>query len=132
MAEKAKTTVGANLLPGGDFEIVPERKQESWRESKESLDDVVMIADRVTELTIPRVEVKEIKPAHKDTKLEKEAHDREKEKEKEKEKNNPLGKKAPEYPHEGKQCARLQIQSQPGKLAPPALERTTLALVSND
>jgi hypothetical protein len=126
MAEKAKTAVGANLLPGGDFETAPDRKQEAWRESKDSLDPVVMTADRVTELNATRVETKEVKPIVKLTKYEKEAQEREKEKEK----NQPAAKK--ELPYQGKQCARLQIQPQPGKPAPGALERTMLALVSND
>jgi hypothetical protein len=129
MAQKQKTTVGANLLPGGDFEMVPERKQESWKESRESLDDLVMIADRVTELNVSRVEVKEIKATSKEAKKE----EQEKEKEKEKElKKTPIVNKGPEFPHEGKQCARLQIKPHEGKTAPPALERTTLALVSSD
>jgi hypothetical protein len=60
------------------------------------------------------------------TKYEKEAQEREKEKEKEK---PPSTKK--ELPHQGKQCARLQIQAKPGQPAPAALERTMLALVSD-
>jgi hypothetical protein len=131
MEQVRKSTVGANRLIGGDFEIVPERKQESWKESRESLDDLVMIADRVTELNVTRVEVKEIKPITKETKQEKEAREKEKEVEKEKEKNNPPRIGA-QLPHEGKQCAMLQIKPQVGKTVPPALERTTLALVSSD
>src|ERR1022692_4919317 len=80
MAQVKKSSTGANQLVGGDFEIVPERKQESWKESRESLDDVVMITDRVGQLNVPRVEVKEIKPTLKETKQEKEARELEQEK----------------------------------------------------
>lgn len=52
MAEIQKTSVGANVLRGGDFELVPERVQETWQRTPPvaTLDDVVVTAERVSEL----------------------------------------------------------------------------------
>jgi hypothetical protein len=50
MDQVRRSTVGANLLPGGDFETVHERMQESWKLGRPSMDDVEMIADRVGEV----------------------------------------------------------------------------------
>ena len=118
MEQVRKSTVGANQLRGGDFEIVAERKQESWRPDRQSLDDVDLIAERVTELNIPRAEIKETKPAPK--------------KESKEIKLTSALSKSPEYPVEGKQCAMLQIKPREGKVAPAALERTMVALISPD
>jgi hypothetical protein len=115
-----KVSVAPNQLRGGDFELVPERKQEAWRPDKQTLDDVELIAERVSELNVPRVEIKESKPGAKDQKEEK--------KEKEVKKAPP----AREFPIEGKQCAMLQIKPHAGKIAPAALERTMVALISPD
>jgi hypothetical protein len=117
MEQVRKSTVGANQLRGGDFELVPERKQESWRPDRQSLDDVDLIAERVTELNVPRVDAILIKPITKDTK-------------KEEVKKAPSPSKGPEYPVEGKQCAMLQIKPREGRPIPPALERTMVALIS--
>jgi hypothetical protein len=119
MEQVRKSSVGANQLLGGDFEIVPERKQETWRPDRQSLDDVDLIAERVTELNVPRVEAVVIKPPTKDAK-------------KEEIKKAPTEKKGPEYPAEGKQCAMLQIKPREGRPVPPALERTMVALVSRE
>ncbi len=137
MAQVRKSSVSANQLRGGDFEVVPERKQETWRPSKETLDEVELIAERVSDLKVQRVEVKEIKatpPSTKETKklekLEKEERE-EKETKEAKDPKKTLGTiKLPENPVEGKQCAMLQIKMRPGKLTPVALERTMLALIS--
>jgi hypothetical protein len=52
MAEVQKTSPGPNVLPGGDFELVPDRVQESWTRTPPvaTLDDVDVSADRVSEL----------------------------------------------------------------------------------
>ena len=49
MAEIDKSSVGPNVLPGGDFEMVPERVQESWTQTPPvaTLDDVEVAAERV-------------------------------------------------------------------------------------
>jgi hypothetical protein len=129
MAQVRKSSVGVNLLRGGDFELVADRKQETWRPDRQSLDDVELIAERVTELNVPRVEVKELKPITKDSKKEEREME---EKKKENAKKTPPSTKAPELPVEGKQCAMLQIKPHNGKTAPPALERTMMALISPD
>lgn len=117
MNQVRKSSVSANQLRGGDFEIVPERKQETWRPSKESLDDVDLYAERVSELNVGRVEVKDNKGG-------------EKKDGKDAPKVPPTSIKPAQYPVEGKQCAMLQIKPRPGKLVPQALERTMVALVS--
>jgi hypothetical protein len=122
MDQVRKSTVGANQLKGGDFEIIPERVQETWKKSSESLDDVELIAERVTELNVPRVEVKELKPLTKEGKKE----------EVKKAAPPPPVNKVREFPKEGKQCAMLQIKPHKGKPMPPALERTQVALTSSD
>jgi hypothetical protein len=43
----------ANVLIGGDFETVPGRTQEAWYPQESTLDDVVMRAERVSELGKP-------------------------------------------------------------------------------
>jgi hypothetical protein len=117
MEQVRKSTVGANQLRAGDFELMPDRKQEAWRPDRQSLDDLDLIAERVTELSVPRVDAKVIKPVTKDTK-------------KEEVKKAPGPSKGPEYPVEGKQCAMLQIKPREGRPIPPALERTMVALIS--
>lgn len=114
---KAGTTVGANQLRGGDFEIAPERKLESWKKSSETLDDVELIADRVAELTAARTEEKE-QPA--DVKEPKKIEPKA---------NAP---RSSVVPAEGRQCAMLQILPRRGKLAPSALERTHVSLTSGE
>lgn len=47
----AKSVPTANVLPGGDFEIIPERTQEAWKVDEPSLDDVEVQAIRVGEVT---------------------------------------------------------------------------------
>lgn len=53
MKEKDQSVPTANLLPGGDFEIIPERTQESWRVEEPTLDDVELLAQRVGEIVGP-------------------------------------------------------------------------------
>jgi hypothetical protein len=121
MDQVRKATVSPNQLRGGDFELVPERVQESWRLDRPSLDDVEMIAERVTELKVPRVEAKDPKAEAKDAK--KDGKDTKKP-------TPAVAQKAPETPVEGRQCLMMQIKPHAGKAAPLALERSLLALTS--
>ena len=108
MDEIKRSTPSANVLRGGDFEIIPERTQDAWKVEEPTLDDVEMVAKRVGEVNVPAVP---------------------------KSGTAATGKAAPtkaasvEAPQQGKQCAMLQIK--PKKLpAPFALERTLLAITS--
>lgn len=47
MEEVRKNVPSPNLLPGGDFEIIPERVQETWRVEEPTIDPVEMEASRV-------------------------------------------------------------------------------------
>ncbi len=115
MDQVRRSTVGANQLRGGDFEVAPERKLETWKKSSESLDEVELIADRVSELNVTRIELKDPQANPKEAKtLE-------------------LVSSVPKRsgsPVEGRQCAMLQIKPLAGKLAPSALERTHVSLTS--
>lgn len=104
-----RSSVGPNQLLGGNFEVAPERKQDSWKESSEKLDDVIVTAARVSELPVRRSQTVDPKSKTNEPKI-----------------------KAPtaEYPVEGRQCAMLQIRAPFGKQAPTALERTHVSLVS--
>ena len=51
-------SVGSNVLPGGDFEIVPERVQDAWKLERTTLDEVELVAERVRDLTAKRREAK--------------------------------------------------------------------------
>lgn len=53
MEQVGKLAPAANILPGGDFEINAERKQESWRLEDVTLDEAEMIALRVGEIKTP-------------------------------------------------------------------------------
>jgi hypothetical protein len=117
MREKDRCSVGTNVLVGGDFELDPARVQESWKLVKESLDDLELNAQRVSEMTIERIEEQKVEP--KDlpkagTKIEPKY----------------TVKKLHDTPIEGRQCLMLQVRPHPGKTAPPVLERTVLALTS--
>lgn len=50
MAQVARSTPAANVLPGGDFEIIPERSQDAWRPEEPTLDEVELTAVRVGEI----------------------------------------------------------------------------------
>jgi hypothetical protein len=115
---------GDNVLPGGDFEALPKRAEETWHlVDPPPLDDVELIAQRVGEISTP-----ELKPddAPKDPKLFNPDRARPPSSE-------PTAKvtslaKAP--PHEGKLCAMLKIEPRTKGQPPAALERTVLALTS--
>ncbi|MFO0970632.1 MAG: hypothetical protein U0793_34265 [Gemmataceae bacterium] len=87
------------MLPGGDFEIIPERTQEAWKVEEPTLDEVELLAQRVGEI-----------PGSMTTKS-----------------GTPS---SVELPHQGKQCAMLQIRPKGKGPTPKALERTLLALTS--
>lgn len=116
--EQVKRSVATpNVLAGGDFEVVPERKQEAWKLEEPTLDEVELRADRVTEVVAPV----EIKKDDKDGKGKTVAK-------KVPEKKGPTTRAA--TAHEGKQCAMLQIKAKNSKAPPQALERTLLAITS--
>ncbi len=113
MDQVKKTTPAANALSGGDFEMVPGRSLEAWVPQEVSLDDVELIAQRVTEIPFK---------APKLTKAEKAKAAAEKKK---------IEAPPPAKAHEGKLCLKLEIRPKDRKLPPPqALERTFLALNS--
>lgn len=49
----ARCVATANVLPGGDFEIIPERTQDAWKVEEPTLDDVELLAQRVSEIQVP-------------------------------------------------------------------------------
>ena len=85
MNQKTNATVGGNVLRGGDFELPPQRVQDTWKLEKASLDEVVMLAERVTDLRVQRKETPDPKA-------------------------KPSEPKAGEGPIEGKQCLMMQIK----------------------
>ena len=94
------STPGQNVLPGGDFESVPTDPAKAWKIEEPTLDDVVMICIRASEVQGPL----EMKAGR-----------------------SPSGI---DLPKEGKLCAMLQIKPKNRALPPQALERTLLALTS--
>lgn len=100
MNQVHSAVTSTNVLPGGDFEIIPERVQEAWKPAEPTLDDVELTVDRVGEIE-SKIKLKDGGVV------------------------NPQ-----ERPREGKQCARLQIKPRAKAAPPAALERAMLALVS--
>lgn len=49
MEDVKRFNPSANVLTGGDFELVPERTQDSWKVEEPTLDDVELLAKRDTE-----------------------------------------------------------------------------------
>src|SRR5262249_3657724 len=99
MEQIGKSIATGNVLPGGDFEIIPERVQDSWRPEDPTLDDVELLAQRVTEVNVPLAS----KPGSAPT--------------------------TGEAPQQGKQCLMLQVRPKnPSEPVPQALDRTLLAL----
>jgi len=104
--EQVKNSVpSANVLPGGDFEALPARDQDSWKVEEPTLDNVDLIADRVQEIKMTQSVKKTPQKADVGAKID------------------------GDYPQQGKQCAMLQIKPKKGP-APFALERTLLAITS--
>lgn len=56
MSQKTNTTVGGNVLKGGDFELPPDRVQDTWKLEKVSLDEAEMLAARVSDMKADRKE----------------------------------------------------------------------------
>jgi hypothetical protein len=53
MDEVKRSVPTANILPGGDFEPIPERTQDTWKLDEKTLDDVELLAQRVSEVKLP-------------------------------------------------------------------------------
>jgi hypothetical protein len=106
MNQKTNATVGGNVLRGGDFELAPQQVQNTWKLEKASLDEVNMLAERVSDLRVQRKEVPDPKAKGSEP-------------------------KPGETPIEGKQCLMMQIKPKSEKQNLPGLERTTLALTSS-
>jgi hypothetical protein len=118
-----KGSPGKNVLPGGDFELMPNQPQMAWTPQESTLDEVVMTATRVSEIVLdpPKTPGPTAKPA-----------------------TPPVIKvgmspapesaKPPapskEKPKEGARCLMLQIKAKNPELAPKALERSFLAINS--
>jgi hypothetical protein len=100
MDEVKQATPAANVLPSGDFEVVPGRTQDGWFPTESTLDDVDMQAKHVSEIALKW-------PATAPATLPKTL-----------------------TPKEGKQCLLLEIKPKAGQLAPRALERTYLSITS--
>jgi hypothetical protein len=119
MEEVKRGTVGPNVLPGGDFETIPERPEDAWHiEDPPSLDPVELVPQRVNVVLSPPE-----KPAPPlDLPRDKSG------KPPEPPKYDPTPVKGP--PKQGKQCARLEIKAKANSHTPLAMERTLLALTS--
>src|SRR5262249_3954504 len=59
MDQVSKSVPAANVLPGGDFEVDPQHVQDTWRLEEPRLDEVEMLAQRVSEVRVPMT----VKPA---------------------------------------------------------------------
>jgi hypothetical protein len=122
MAQVGRSAPASNVLPGGDFEIVPNRTQEAWKIEEPTLDPVELAALRVGQVKPPKKEKdKKDTQAGKGTKgvltsLTKDDKDED--------------ASSPHLPREGKQCALLQIKPKNPQAVPQALERTLLAITS--
>src|SRR5207248_3572951 len=124
-----KATPATNLLPGGDFEVVPGRAQEPWVPQEMKLDDVELVAERVAEIPIKP-------PKKKDDKNDKAKADAAKKNDK---KGDAASKKddkkveapPPVKPVEGQLCLKLEIKPKKKEVPPPkVLERSFLAVNS--
>jgi hypothetical protein len=134
MEQVAKSVPTGNVLPGGDFEVDPQHLQDSWRLEEPTLDEVEMLAQRVSEVRVPMtVKPNTDKPGNAKTPNAKPAGGD----------NQPSALAAQpkaesrlpnastvEPPKQGKQCLMMEIKPKAGTIAPLALERTLLALTS--
>jgi hypothetical protein len=101
MHQISASTPSANVLPGGDFEIIAQRTQEAWQSEETTLDDVDLTATRVGEVIRPLTT------------------------------QAPNGVASQvEQPKQGKQCLMLQVRPRNRVQPPRALERTLLAINS--
>jgi hypothetical protein len=124
MSQVGRATPASNVLPGGNFEIVPQRKQEAWRIEEPTLDEVELTAVRVAEVKPPNL--KKDKKNKEDGKAVKGTLTSLRTDVEEDDAKRP----APNRPAEGKQCAMLQIKPKNPKEAPHALERSLVAITS--
>jgi hypothetical protein len=106
MDDVRRSVATANVLAGGDFEMVPERTQDSWKLEEKTLDPVDLSAQRVGEVKLTAAKSDKAAPNDKGVK-----------------------QAAAEAPKQGKQCALLQVKAK-NSPASYALERTYLALTS--
>jgi hypothetical protein len=107
MDQIAAAKAGDNLIPGGDFEVVPGRAVEAWSPQETTLDAVDMRAERVTEVSMATTD----------------------------EKTKKSGPRKALKPKQGTQFLLLEVKPKtPPKEAPPpkVLERTFLGVVSPD
>jgi hypothetical protein len=105
MDQITSAKAGDNMIPGGDFEVVPGRAQESWSPQESTLDDVDMRAERVFEVSMATTDSKTKK----------------------------AGARAKLEAKQGKQFVLLEIKPKTvGKdiPVPKVLERTFLSIVS--
>jgi hypothetical protein len=122
MEQLKRCTPAANALPDGDFEVVPGRPQGAWVPQDVALDEVDLVAERVTEIPI--------KPPKKDPKA----------KQTQTSKYPAAGLKdvkkdepppPPVKPVEGRLCLKLAIKPKAKGVPPPrVLERSFLAINS--
>jgi hypothetical protein len=137
MDQISKSVPTTNVLPGGNFEFVAGQNQISWRLDEPTLDDVEMKADRVTEIQEPLLAPKkessgkQIFDGRKWVDANKEPEGKNKTEPKRGVTDPKKGPQTtPGLPHEGKQCAMLQIKAKNPMAVPQALERTLLAITS--
>jgi len=112
-----RSVTTANVLPSGDFEVIPQRKPQAWKLEEPTQDEVELRADRVSEVVAPIEIKKDAKDAKGKTVSTKGPP-----------KTGPTTKS--DVPHEGKQCAVLQIKAKNPNAPPQALERTLVAITS--
>lgn len=121
MEQVTRSVPTTNVLSGGDFEIIPERKQEAWKIDEPTLDEVELVAVRVNEVRAPIIDKKNV------------ADKKKADGKKEPPTAKSIQAKPPtrnEPPHEGRQAAMLQVKPKSAKGAPQALERTLVAITS--
>jgi hypothetical protein len=122
---------GKNVLPGGDFESLPQQGEEPWRlDDPPPLDNVELIAQRVGEVSAPELSKEKPEPG-------KEGDAKDSKQDADPGSDYSLDPSAPRVkaiikapPQEGKLCAMLRIQPRIKGAPPVALERTILALNS--
>ena len=128
MEQVGNCVTAPNVLPGGDFEDTPQRKQEAWKLDEQTLDEVELTATRESQIVAPVGEG--AADAKKKGDGKKDAEDGKDPAVPKKTKGKRGPETRPDVPHEGKQCAKLEIKAKNPKAVPQALERTLLAITS--
>jgi hypothetical protein len=123
--EVRRGTPAANVLPGGDFEILADRGQDAWRPEQPTIDAVELSATTVSIIPLPP-------KAKAKTAEEKKTTDEKKTTGKEVNDDKKAAETEPTFdlPRRGRQCLKLEIKPKPGQFPPRVLERTLLALNS--